>query len=423
MRAAGAGIDPTEEKLMSAALERVPLNDVRDLIALGHPLPFRVLDEHARLLLGKSQQVVSENQLSMLLERGAWVERDQVLAVRRLREAAGASIAGKVPSARKLTLFDRWEKQVWDFDALQRRIGKFHDLRADLEAQADDVIALVDRDHDVALFNAVRRDDRRFALYALTHSLHVSALCILTGRLLGWDAARVQTITRAALTMNVSTIELQATLAEQETPPSTRQRELIRSHPQRSAQMLRDSGIVDAEWLSTVEDHHEQSDGGGYPRGIAEASDLARVLRAADIYMANISPRAQRPALAPQVAVRQLFQQDKGSPIAAAMLRAIGIFPPGDVVQLRSGEIAVVTRRAAKGPAPLAATVSNSRGVPVLETHKRNTAEPEFAIVGPVTPSQLVALPRLLPERFYGLIPGWAADAEIPGAAPAASTG
>lgn len=408
---------------MTAVPERVPLNDVRDLIALGQPLPFRVLDAQARLLLGKGQPVVSENQLAMLLERGAWVEREQVVAVRRLREAAGASIAGKVPSARKLTLFDRWEKQVWEFDALQRRIGKFHDLRVELEAEADEVVALVDRDPDVALFNAVRRDDRRFALYALTHSLHVAALCILTGRMLGWDAARVQTVTRAALTMNVSTIELQATLAEQDTPPSTRQRELIRSHPQRSAQMLRDSGIVDAEWLATVEDHHEQSDGGGYPRGVKEASDLARVLRAADIYMANISPRAQRPALAPQVAVRQLFQQEQGSPIATAMLRAIGIFPPGDVVQLRSGEIAVVTRRAAKGPAPLAASVSNARGMPVLETLKRNTAEPEYAIVGPATPSQQMALPRLLPERFYGLIPGWAADAEIPGAAAAPPAG
>ncbi len=408
---------------MNAVPERVPLNEVRDLIALGQPLPFRVLDEHARLLLGKGQQVVSENQLAMLLERGAWVEREQVAAVRRLREAAGASITGKVPSTRKLTLFDRWEKQVWDFDALQRRIGKFHDLRVDLETEADDVIALVDRDPDVALFNAVRRDDRRFALYALTHSLHVAALGILTGRMLGWDAARVQTLTRAALTMNVSTIELQATLAEQDTPPSTRQRELIRSHPQRSVQLLRDSGIDDAEWLATVEDHHEQSDGGGYPRGVKEASDLARVLRAADIYMANISPRAQRPALAPQVAVRQLFQQEQGSPVATAMLRAIGIFPPGDVVQLRSGEIAVVTRRAAKGPAPLVASVSNSRGVPVLDTLKRNTAEPEYAIVGPATPSQLMALPRLLPERFYGLIPGWAADAEMPGADPAAAAG
>jgi HD-GYP domain-containing protein (c-di-GMP phosphodiesterase class II) len=396
---------------MTAVPERVPLSHVRDLIALGQPLPFRVLDEHARLLLGKNQQVVSENQLAMLLERGAWVESDQVIAVRRQREAAaGASNIGKVPSARKLTLFDRWEKQVWDFDALQRRVGKFRDLQPDIEELADGFIGLVDRDPDVALFTAVRRDDRRFALYALTHSLHVAVLGILTGRLLNWDAAKVQTLTRAALTMNVSTIELQATLAEQETPPTARQRELIRSHPQRSVQLLKESGVTDEVWLAAVEDHHESPDGSGYPRGVKEVSDLARVLRAADVYMAKISPRAQRLPLTPQVAARQLFQQEQGGPIGTAMVRAIGIYPPGDVVQLRSGELAVVTRRAAKGPAPLAASVSNRKGVPMFETHKRNTAEPDFAIVGPATPAHMVALPRLLPERFYGLIPGWADD-------------
>lgn len=388
--------------------ERVPLNDVRDLIALGQPLPFRVLDEHARLLLGKGQQVVSENQLAMLLERGAWVEREQVVAVRAQRAAAAGAGGGKVPSARQLTLFDRWEQQVWDFDAMQRRIGKFPNLEADIVAFAEAFVALVDRDADVALFTAVRRDDRRFALYAITHSLHVAALSLMGARLLGWEPARVRTAVLAALTMNVSTIELQAVLAEQEDPPTTRQREQIQTHPMRSAQLLRDSGVTDAAWLATVEAHHEAPGGGGYPKGLAELPDTARLVRAADIYMAKISPRAKRASMQPQVAARELFQQEQGSPIGPALLRAIGIYPPGDVVLLKSGELAVVTRRAAKGPSPLVATISNRNGVPVLQTVPRNSAEPEFGIAGPATPAQMAALPRLPPERFYGLIPGWA---------------
>lgn len=401
---------------MSANPERVPLNDVRDLIALGQPLPFRVLDVHARLLLGKGQQVVSENQLAMLLERGAWVERDQVVAVRAARSTATGAGAGKVPSARQLTLFDRWEQQVWDFDAMQRRIGKFDTLEADIVAFAEGFITLVDRDPDVALFTAVRRDDRRFALYAITHSLHVAALCLMAARGLGWDAARVRSTVLAALTMNVSTIELQAVLAEQEDPPTARQREQIQSHPARSAQMLRDSGVTDPVWLATVEDHHEAPGGGGYPRGLAELPDAARLLRAADIYMAKISPRAKRASMQPQVAARELYQQEQGSPVGPALLRAIGVYPPGDVVQLKTGELAVVTRRAAKGPSPLVATLSNRAGVPVLQTVPRNSAEPEFGITGPATPAQMAVLPRLLPERFYGLIPGWA---DAAGGAPA----
>jgi HD-GYP domain-containing protein (c-di-GMP phosphodiesterase class II) len=407
---------------MSASPERVPLNDVRDLIALGQPLPFRVLDLHARLLLGKGQQVVSENQLAMLLERGAWVEHDQVVAVRAARAAAAAGPGGKVPSARQLTLFDRWEKEVWDFDAMQRRIGKFADLQADIVAYGEAFIGLVDRDPDVALFNAVRRDDRRFALYAITHSLHVATLCLMAARLLGWDADRVRSTVLAALTMNVSTIELQAVLAEQEDPPNTRQREQIQTHPARSAQLLRESGVTDPLWLATVEDHHEAPGGGGYPRGLTDLPDAARLVRAADIYMAKISPRAKRASMQPQVAGRELYQQEQGSPVGPALLRAIGVYPPGDVVVLKSGELAVVTRRAAKGPSPWVATVSNRTGAPVLQTVPRNTAEPEFAISGPAAPAQVVALPRLLPERFYGLIPGWAEPTTPTATTPTSTT-
>ena len=48
---------------MSAEPRHVPLPEVRDLIALGHPLPFRVLDGQGRLLLGKGQTLLSERQL------------------------------------------------------------------------------------------------------------------------------------------------------------------------------------------------------------------------------------------------------------------------------------------------------------------------------------------------------------------------
>jgi HD-GYP domain-containing protein (c-di-GMP phosphodiesterase class II) len=390
--------------------ERVPLSQVRDLIQMGQPLPFRVLDAQARLLLAQGQSVLTERQFEMLNERGAWVEGGQVQRVRGERAAAAAAGAGKVPSARHVTLFDRWEQQVWDYDALLRRVPKFRDLKPELEAFADACIALVDRDPDVALYLAVRRDDRRFALYALTHALHVATICLLTSRALGWPVERQRRIVGAALTMNVSMLELQAVLAEQADPPNTRQREAIRLHPKVSVDLLRGCGVDDAEWLDAVLMHHEEPGGGGYPNAVAEPTEAARLLRAADVYMAKISPRAVRAALAPQVAARQLYQSEQvdalGKTLAQALIRSIGIFPPGDLVTLKSGETAVVTRRAAQGPAPRAAAISDARGNPSLATTPRDTAQPEFGIAGPLDPAKAAALPKLQPERFYGIIPG-----------------
>jgi hypothetical protein len=157
---------------MSTHPRRVPLPEVRDLIELGQPLLFHVLDGLGRLLLGKGQSVQSERQLEALLERGACVEYDEVEAVRKAR--AGAAAAHE-SAQRAPTLFDHWEQQVWANDALVRNLGKPGALAAQLEAHADDHIALVDRHVDAALFLCVRQDDSRFALYGITHGQHTAS--------------------------------------------------------------------------------------------------------------------------------------------------------------------------------------------------------------------------------------------------------
>jgi HD-GYP domain-containing protein (c-di-GMP phosphodiesterase class II) len=381
--------------------QRVPLGDVRDVIAIGEALPFRVLDAQARLLLSQGQVVVGEAQMQALLDRGAWVEYEAVQRVRQARGAAGTAPMAST-SHRVDSLFDRWEQQVWELDALLRKVAKHQPVAAELKAFGTGFVALVERDVDVAIFMVVRQEDRRFALYALTHGLHAATLAVLTGRQLGWDNARVHGIARAALTMNVSLMEVQATMAEQKDPPTKKQMDQIRSHPDRSAQMLRDAGVADAPWLDLVCNHHEHAGGGGYPRGLTDVSDDVRVLRAADVFSAKITARALRPALPPQQAARELFQQEAGSPLAGALIKSVGVHPPGELVQLRSGEIAIVTRRATKGPAPLVACLSKPNGQPTVETAVRDTSQPEFAITGPST--DRARFPKVPPERVYGLI-------------------
>jgi hypothetical protein len=72
-------------------------------------------------------------------------------------------------------------------------------------------------------------------------------------------------------------------------------------------------------------------------------------------------------------------------------------------VQLKSGEIGVAIRRPAAGVHPLVATLSDRKGKPSGDTHRRDTAQPEFAVAGPLLDAK--AFPRVLPERVYGLMP------------------
>lgn len=380
--------------------ERVPLPEVRDLIVVGEALPFRVLDDPGRLLLNQGQVVSTERQFEQLVERGAWVERPLVEKARAERAAA----AGKpvIVAERKLTLFDLWEKVVWSLDDCNRRLVKGGTSAAELEQLGDRLLALVDREPDIALFLCMRQDDKRFALYALTHGVHTAVIAAFAARQLGWPAARVNSLVRAALTMNAALGELQGQLAEQRDPPSKKQFDQVRAHPHAGAELLRKAGVADTEWLDAVTHHHERADGSGYPSGTREVGEAAQLLRAADVFMAKLSPRATRGAMVPQLAARQLFQQAGGAPLATALIRAIGVHPPGSIVQLASGEVGVVSHRPKPGAGIPTATLTNKQGKPVADTHHRDTALPEFAITGPVTDTKPYG--RILPERIYGML-------------------
>ncbi|MDE2159211.1 MAG: phosphohydrolase, partial [Burkholderiales bacterium] len=354
-----------------------------------------------RLLLAAGQTIQDGDQLRLLLERGACADLVEVEEAR-TRSAAEAAGAAPVPSQRQRTWFDHYEREIWTLDDLLRRCGRDPALAPQLDAFVGAHIERVARQFDAALFMAVRQDHGRTALYALTHALHTATIVLLTSRQLGWDAARERSAVAAALTMNASTVELQARMAEQSEPPSAKQKAQIHAHPHLSAQMLRASGVADADWLTAVEDHHERAGAQGYPRGSGEVGEIARVLRAADVYAAKISPRALRAPLLPQVAARQLFQEEQGGPLAGALIKAVGIYPPGDFVTLKNGEVGVVALRAQGGAAAQVMALLDARGRPVAGTPRRDTADAACAIAGTLADRSRMA--RVLPEQVYGLL-------------------
>lgn len=388
---------------MNDAERRIPIGEVTDLIKAGVALPFNVYDALDRLLLSTGQVVFSDRQVEALIERGAWVERALVLEHRqRLQAAAGAAPPESVQ--RKVSLFTRWERLAWDLDAALRRAAKGVATTAEIGSCIDTLLQLVERDVDIALFLAVRQEDRRFALYPLHHVLHSAVLALAGARQAKWAPERLRSLAGAALTMNLTIFELQAVMAEQDTPPTQRQLDQIRSHPVRTVELLRAIGIADDVWLQAVADHHERADGSGYPRGLKEVGEEARMLRMADVYMSKITPRAKRPPMPPQMASRQLFQAEGSSPLAMALIKAIGVHPPGALVQLKSGEVAVVTRRGQSGPAPTVCTLSDRKGQPSIGSATFDSHDPEHAITGPLQDTS--KFQRVLAERVYGVVEG-----------------
>lgn len=364
---------------------------VESEVQVGIPLPWNVRNQDSTLLLAKGYVVRDEAQMEMLLDRCIFVDLEEVRALEALKPAAP-----QVPES----IFARWTGAVDTLEALLTSPEDVPDLGPRIEALAQTVMDLTSQDPDIGLFMAMRQDQARHLRYGFSHPVYTALLCVLMARRMGWAERRVQSLTQAALTMNASIASLQVQMAFQDYPVLDRQRAQIRKHPADSAALLERAGVADCAWLAAVREHHEQADGKGYPTGAAVVDEAAQVLRMADQFIARISPRTLRPAMSIQEATRQTFRDNQGGPMARALIRELGLFPPGDFVQLANGEQAIVVRRGAEARTPLVAAVTDSQGRSVTTTVQRDTAQPEFAITGPAPDRSLLA--RVPPERLYG---------------------
>lgn len=199
--------------------------------------------------------------------------------------------------------------------------------------------------------------------YSASHAMICWALCQLVADDMALATEARTSLALAALSMNLSMTRLQDTLAEQTTALSAEQRAHIDTHAARSAQCLRELGVTDPMWLDTVERHHE--DGG-------EQLPLpTRILQAMDRYAALISPRESRPGrcltdTGRHMVVRTTSAQHVDA-VGHALLRTVGICPPGTFVRLSDERIAVVLRRSRRPSEPWVATVQDALGHPIAE--------------------------------------------------------
>jgi HD-GYP domain-containing protein (c-di-GMP phosphodiesterase class II) len=370
---------------------------MHSLVKLGEPLPWNVRDANGKLLLARGHVMASLSELETLLERGAFVDAEEAREV--AKRAAEAEKERQLPQ-RPANLFTLWERTLWQLDRLLRSTEE-PGFASRADELARHIIALVDRDADVAIYLCVRQDPKRLSIYGLAHSIHCALISLLVARRLGWDEPKVLTTMKAALTMNIATLELQGRLAVQGVPPTATQKVQLAEHPAKGEQMLRTAGVDDELWLTAVLQSHEKPDGSGYPNHITDSIDVARVLRQVDVFMAKISPRATRAPMMTQLAARQLFQDDQGGPVSAAIIKEVGIYPPGEFVKLKSGEHAVVVRRADNASMPTVAAITDRKGMPMVNTIMRDTSKPEFGIASPLPAKELVL--RMPPERLYGL--------------------
>lgn len=348
------------------------LTHVKQRIHLGAPLPFNVRSADRTLLLARGQQIESHAQLQALLDRGALVDLAELQTARE-----------EILKARREQLPALWTRCLGQLGQVLA-LSPERDFRAALEDAAVPVQSLIERDPDLAIFQVLRQSGNADTAYGAQRSLQTAITSHLVAQRLGWTPEQTEKAFKAALTMNISMLELQGQLARQEYPLTPDQRLALQRHPEESVRMLELAGVRDPDWLRAVLHHHEQEDGGGYPFGLSTVCELASLLRRADVYTSKLAARATRDAMAADLAGRQMFMQDPGHPMTAALVKEFGIYPPGCYVRLAAGELAIVVGRGESITAPVVACLTNARGAPLPAPVRTTTSDHAHQVVAVV---------------------------------------
>jgi HD-GYP domain-containing protein (c-di-GMP phosphodiesterase class II) len=178
------------------------------------------------------------------------------------------------------------------------------------------------------------------------HPVNVTIISLLLGKAMGLEKSELSDLGLAAFLHDVGKTHLQDRVRWLEENFSTAEYKLYQEHVALSVQVGKSMGLS-KEVLMAIAQHHELTDGSGFPSRVKGDAMTrgARILALVNRYDNLCNPSRPAAALTPHESLSIIFAQQKTRFDAAALsafIRMMGVYPPGSVVQLVDERYAMV---------------------------------------------------------------------------------
>lgn len=383
----------------------------KDKLTVGMSLGCTLRDETGVVLLAKGHRIETTQQLTGICSRKkVFVEIDESEeGVRAMMSGIAALnlVGAPIKDFSKYinvdrnqgpnevivgTLVERWGTVESKLGGLLASVSTTTEFEAKIRGLAKNIQLLMGRDPAASQFLLFNRAITQFNNYSVTHSLLCAALAQSLISLFELSEEQGCSLVCAALTMNVAMTRLQDQLALQKDPVSAAQRKEIDHHGSTGRQVLTSAGVSDPLWLEVVEHHHSSVSG---PESLAQwplKDRLVKILQTVDKYTAAMSPRKSRLGRTARDSVHSVVVQVGGpklDQVGTALVRILGVSPPGTYVKLANGETAVVLRRGTKPTEPMVASVINRNEEPIAEPRLHDASKAAFAVQATLVASSI----------------------------------
>lgn len=220
--------------------------------------------------------------------------------------------------------------------------------------------------------------------YTFFHSVNTSIFALALGRLVGLSEDELLPLGLGGILHDIGKTVVPSEVLQHPGRLSAQQWSGIKLHPQEGAQaILAASGIGQETAAAIALEHHARFDGTGYPKLMGHDHDhdgdakpgplhvLSRVVSVADTYDAITTRRSYRRAETPNRALSVLLAGAGTSydpEFVKAFIHMMGAYPTGSLLELRSGEVLMVTGVVDGDPRrPAAVVVKGPDGAPVAD--------------------------------------------------------
>lgn len=215
---------------------------------------------------------------------------------------------------------------------------------ADAEELVNDMVtALLDNDNLVLhlMSDAKESEDIYY------HSLNVAVLSMLLAKSNGMSASDIKTIALGALFHDIGKQKIPTHILRKITPLTEPEANFLKLHPKYSLELAELGENFPEAAKPILSQHHELMDGSGYPLGLQghQINRFAQLVAVVNAYDNLCHPMDPGKAKIPYSALSYLFKHKKGQyseEFIALMVRMMGVYPPGSVVQLSNQQVGMV---------------------------------------------------------------------------------
>ncbi len=269
-----------------------------------------------------------------------------------------------------------------------------------VEEVIDDMVESMVRNPD-ALMWVARMRERSAGIY--DHGLSVAICLVAFGRHLGYPKEALSQLGMLGLLLDIGKIKLPRELLERNARLSSDEFEQIKEHVELGLEILGQTPNLHPDIIDGVAQHHERMNGTGYPNNMMgdKISVFGRMSAIADTFSAITKHRPYAEAVSPHQAL-QMLSNWSGTQFHAEMveqfIQSIGVFPVGSLVELSTGEVAVVvTHGKLKRLRPKVLVVTEAD-----KTHCKHPAMRDLLYDVSENPAHIR---RGLPSNSYGIDP------------------